>query len=113
MASHALSVPLKNVRLARRAIALLDLRSRNQVEDLIEQLIAKLDALDGDSDLEDGDVDCCECGDDDVGRPSMTGLEGIGSDDDHEDDAPADGRLAHRTRGRSGIRGQSRWALAG
>ncbi len=46
------------------------LESRDQIEDIIELLIALLDAGDGDADSEEDNVDCCEAYDD---RPNSFG----------------------------------------
>lgn len=63
------------------------LESRDQVEDMIEQLISLLDASDGDPDSEEDNVDCCEAYDD---RPVAFGTFcndwALGDPDDAEDD---------------------------
>ena len=61
--------------------------------DLIEALLAEMDAYDGDADREldhdgeDGDADCCGAGDDDVqnGRPTLFDRNLPGDDTDAED----------------------------
>lgn len=92
-----------NPSLAETAVAKLGLRSRAAIEGLVEQLIALLDAEDGDCELEDGDVDCCEAYDDRPGACLNDGKSGAGYDEDAEDDAPAEGRLAHRKRARRAL----------
>ncbi|MXP43689.1 hypothetical protein [Allopontixanthobacter sediminis] len=61
------------------------LETRDQVEDMIEQLLAVLDAADGDPDHEEDNVDCCEAYDD---RPYSFGTFGndwsVGDPDDAE-----------------------------
>ena len=61
--------------------------------DLIEALLAEMDSYDGEADREsdhdgeDGDVDCCGAGDDDVpnGRPTLFDRNLPGDDTDAED----------------------------
>ena len=75
---------------AQRLFAML---GHNSTGDLIEALLAEMDAYDGDADREldhdgeDGDVDCCGAGDDDVrnGRPTLFDRNLPGDDTDAED----------------------------
>lgn len=57
---------------------------RSAIEQRIEQLIALLDVLDGDPDIEDGDEDCCPAFEDRIWSMGAIAhwLEGPG---DHED----------------------------
>lgn len=62
------------------------------IEELIEELIALLDALDGDPDCEDGDEDCCPAFDD-RGGLSLAGFDPFaapGEPEDAEDCDPAE-----------------------
>lgn len=69
---------------AQRVFAVL---GHNGTGDLIEALLAEMDAYDGDADLEDGDFDCCGAGDDQAGRFLHFGTTSGTDDDDREPDA--------------------------
>lgn len=53
--------------LAIGATPILSRADRRRIEAHIESLIAMLDAIDGEVDQEDDDLDCCEAGDDGCG----------------------------------------------
>lgn len=61
---------------------LLGRHTRAEIENAIEILIDSLDAIDGDADAEDTDVDRCEAGDDGCGRVYLRGNWHYGSDDE-------------------------------
>lgn len=64
-ASALIERPLSsNLHPSVKALASIGLKSRSEIEDLVEGLIGLLDRLDGDCDLEPDDFDCCEAYDD-------------------------------------------------
>lgn len=89
MASSPLQAPCARFNLSNAIAAgtFPKLETRDQVEDMIEQLLAVLDATDGNPDHEEDNVDCCEAYDD---RPGAFGTFGndwsVGDPDDAEDD---------------------------
>ena len=87
----SVTLPLAPQPLAQRVFALL---GHEGAGDVIDALIAQMDAYDGDhdleadySELEDGDVDCCDAGDDNVqhGHPTLFDDHLPGDPDDAED----------------------------
>ena len=54
--------------------------TRHDLEALTERLIDHLDQIDGDTDVEDGDEDRCEAGDDGCGPMFKRGIRYWGSD---------------------------------
>lgn len=67
--------------------------SRQDIEAAIEALIQRLDALDGDADLEPDDEDCCPAGDDDLGAHPYGvwhSAHGPGTPEDGEEDGLAE-----------------------
>jgi hypothetical protein len=64
---------------------------RERVERVVELLLAALDLIDGDPDIEDGDVDTCEVAEDQGSAWRGFGYSWLpGDPDDAEDDDPAE-----------------------
>ena len=71
--------------------------TRHDIEAAIEALIERLDALDGDPDLEPDDEDCCPAGDDDLGAHPYGvwhSAHGPGTPEDAEDEGMAEESVA-------------------